>query len=275
MNFLKSITRIFTFAIAAQISTETLAADVGQITQPVVPPAAASNEWVFSVAPYFWAAGIEGDVGVFGRQPVHIDLSFEDIFDSLRFGGMIVGEAHNGTWGIFGDLIYVKTDSDASATREIAGVPVTLDGSVDQSSLTATIMGEYRVVAQPSAIVDLMAGARIFSVDNDIELSLAAGGPPLAAFSGSDGSTWVDPIIGARARFDLTPNWYFTGWAMVGGFGASSDVTWDALASIGYQWNDRFSLIGGYRALGVDYEDDGFVYDVIMQGPIFGAVIQF
>jgi hypothetical protein len=50
---------------------------------------------------------------------------------------------------------------------------------------------------------------------------------------------------------------------MIGGFGAGSDVTWDLLGSVGYQWNERFAIVAGYRALGVDYDDDGFVYDVI------------
>jgi hypothetical protein len=262
-----------TSALAAALPAG--AADIAPIGQPVVPPSAPAQGWSYAVAPYLWAAGLEGDIGIFGRQPVHVDLSFEDIFDSLRFGGMVVAQAHNGTWGIFGDIVYVKTEADATVTRDVQGLPLTLDGNIEQSNLTATLMGEYRVVAEPTVIVDLMAGARIFSVDNDIELSLAAGGPPLAQFSGDDGSTWVDPIIGARARYDLTPKWNLTGWAMIGGFGAGSDVTWDALATVGYQWTDRFSLVAGYRALGVDYEDDGFVYDVIMQGPVLGAVFRF
>jgi hypothetical protein len=130
----------------------------------------------------------------------------------LKFGGMVVAEAHNGTWGVAVDIVYAKIEAEESVTRPIAGIPVSLSGSVETSSLTATIMGEYRAVSQPTATVDLMAGARIFSVDNDIELSLSAGGPPLAAFSGSDGSTWVDPSVGIKGRVDINPSWYVTGW---------------------------------------------------------------
>jgi hypothetical protein len=202
-------------------------------------------------------------------------MSFGDIFDNLKFGGMVVGEAHNGTWGLLVDVIYVKIEDEESVTRPIAGVPVSLDASVETSSLTATIMGEYRAVSQPTATVDLMAGARIWSVDNDIEISLSAGGPPLAAFSGSDGSTWVDPIVGIKGRLDIDPSWYVAGWGMVGGFGAASDVTWDVFGGVGYQWNEWLSLVAGYRAMGVDYEDDGFVYDVVQQGPVLGAVMRF
>lgn len=249
------------------------AADI--LVQPSPSEPATGNEWTFSVAPYLWAAGLQGDVGLFGREPVDIDMSFGDIFDNLRFGGMIVGEAHNGTWGLFADLIYVKIEADQSVTRTIAGVPVNLAANVETSSLTATFMGEYRAVSQQTATLDLMAGARVWSVDNDIDISLSAGGPPLAAFSGDDGSTWVDPMVGVKGRFDINQSWYLTGWGMVGGFGAGSDITWDVLGGVGYEWNDWLSIVAGYRALGVDYEDDGFVYDVVQHGPILGAVIRF
>ena len=46
-----------------------------------------------SSPPYFWAAGISGDVGQFGLPPVHIDADFGDIFDHLDFGAMAIGEA--------------------------------------------------------------------------------------------------------------------------------------------------------------------------------------
>lgn len=45
---------------------------------------------------------------------------------------------------------------------------------------------------------------------------------------------------------------------MVGGFGAASDFAWDVLAGVGYEWNQSFSVVGGYRALGVEYGSGGF-----------------
>jgi len=44
---------------------------------------------------------------------------------------------------------------------------------------------------------------------------------------------------------------------------------------IGYEFNDRISAIAGYRALGVDYDDDGFLFDTVQQGPIFGLAVKF
>src|SRR5262245_13740874 len=130
------------------------------------PPESPPNEWTFSVAPYFWMAGIDGSVGIFGREPVDIDMSFGDIIQDLKFGGMAVAELHNGTWGVFGDIIYVKTEADGSVTQSIAGVPTSLAASVGTSSFTGTFMGEYRAYSTPVATIDLMAGIRVWDVDN-------------------------------------------------------------------------------------------------------------
>lgn len=246
------------------------AADV-QERQPAEP----TDSWRLAVAPYLWGAGLNGDIGLFGREPVHVDMSFGDIFRNLKFGGMVVAELSNGTWGIFGDLIYVKIRDDESITRTIRGFPMTLDAKVETSSFTGTLMGEYRAYSSDTFSLDAMAGVRIWSVDNRIDASLTAGGPPLAAFSGSDGSAWIDPMVGGKLRFDTGTPVYLTAWGMIGGFGAGSDISWDVLGGVGYQWNDWLSTVAGYRALGVDYQNDGFVYDVVQQGPFLGAVMRF
>jgi hypothetical protein len=54
-----------------------------------------------------------------------------------------------------------------------------------------------------------------------------------------------------------------------------ADIDWDVAGAIGYHFNDRTSSVIGYRALGVDYNDDGFLFDVVQQGPILGLVVRF
>ena len=44
---------------------------------------------------------------------------------------------------------------------------------------------------------------------------------------------------------------------------------------IGYQFNDTVSAVAGYRALGVNYRNDGFVFDTVQQGPILGLTVKF
>jgi hypothetical protein len=88
-----------------------------------------------------------------------------------------------------------------------------------------------------------------------------------------DSATWLDRMVGLRGRYSFTPEFYLTGWGLVGGGGA--DIDWDVALGIGYEFNERISAIAGYRALGVDYSDDGFIFDAVQQGPILGVALKF
>ena len=90
----------------------------------------------------------------------------------------------------------------------------------------------------------------------------------------SQQETWADPVVGLKGRVSINPQFYLTSWALIGG-GASSDIVWDLMGGAGYQFTDSFSAVVGYRAAGVDYENDGFVYDTVQHGPILGAVFHF
>ncbi len=251
-------------------------ADAADVTEPPPEPSPApAREWTFTVAPYFWMAGINGKTGIFGRDPVEVDENFSDVIQDFEFGGMAVMELNNGTWGVLADVMYSKTDTDGSVTSLISGVPTALSADVESSVFTGTLMGEYRIYSQPTATIDVMAGARVWDVNTDLDITLSAGGAPLADFSGSDGSTWVDPMVGFKGRYNIDDKWFVNGWGMVGGFGAGSDITWDVMAGVGYQYNEWLSLAVGYRALGVDYSHDGFVYDIVEHGPILGTIMKF
>ncbi|SDI49161.1 hypothetical protein SAMN05428953_102101 [Mesorhizobium muleiense] len=54
-----------------------------------------------------------------------------------------------------------------------------------------------------------------------------------------------------------------------------ADIDWDVAGAVGYRFNDRISSVIGYRALGVDYSNDGGFLDVVQQGPILGLVVRF
>jgi opacity protein-like surface antigen len=50
---------------------------------------------------------------------------------------------------------------------------------------------------------------------------------------------------------------------------------WDVMAGAGYDFTEHLSVFAGYRAASVDYSDDGFVYDMVQQGPALAAVLRF
>ena len=222
--------------------------------------------WTFNVALYGWLAGLEGDVGVRGRT-AHVDASFSDVLEDLDIGVMGFAEARYERFGVFTDLNYVKLSTSSDTPFGV------LASSADFTthSLMWTAAGEYRLLDQPDASLDAFAGFRLFSIENELNFN-----PPglLGGLDLSQTETWADPIVGLKGNVALSPQFYLTSWAMIGG-GASSDIVWDLMGGGGYWFTESFSVFLGYRAAGVDYENDGFVYDVVQHGPILGAVFRF
>ncbi len=71
---------------------------------------------------------------------------------------------------------------------------------------------------------------------------------------------WVDPIVGARARLNLT-RWLYLGLqGDVGGFGVGSQITWNVQAGVGINITRNIYTEAGYRYMYVDYDHDNFLY---------------
>jgi len=231
----------------------------------LMPPPEPASEWTFKIAPYLWMATLEGDIGQFGLPDIEINAPFKDILKNLDFGAMAVAEAHNGTFGVLSDIMYVKLGADDGAS--IRNLDVDID--VTSETFTGLLAGEFRLIDAEGGSLDVLAGARLWSVSTDVDIT---GDLDRSA---SDSATWVDPTIGLKSRVDLSPDFFFNAWGMIGGFGISSDFAWDAYGGIGYQISESTALVAGYRAISVDYEKDDFKFDVIEHGPVLGAVFTF
>ena len=244
-----------------------LALPFGAARAADLPPVPDSSDWVFTVALYGWGAGISGDVGVFGLPPQNVDLSFSDVFQNLDFAVMGLGEARKGRFMLGVDATYTNVGATVKTPYQVLANKI----DATNTALMLTGLAGYAIYDTDVARLDLVAGARLWSVNNDFE----AKGKLLDGRSWSDGATWVDPLVGAKLRVDLMPSVYIASWAMIGGFGAGSDLMWDLMGGAGYEFNDTFSLFAGYRAVSVDYKNDGFVYDVVEQGPVAALVFKF
>ncbi|MFS2176880.1 hypothetical protein ACCC98_13100 [Rhizobium pisi] len=246
------------------LSTSLQAADITPL-QPQAKVTESPSGWTFTVAPYFWGAGLSGDIAQFGLPEVHIDSSFSDIFQNLDFAFMAAGEARYDRFSVFGDIIYTKLGADGDTRRGI------LADSVDITSKTfAGLLGVgYSVLEDQSGHLDVVGGVRVWSVDTDISFN----GGILDGIERSDSATWVDGMAGVRGNYFFTPEVYLTGWGLIGAGGA--DVDWDVALALGYKFTDTISAVAGYRALGVNYDNDGFVFDVVEQGPILGIAFHF
>jgi hypothetical protein len=261
MRTIRAVLPALAAIAAVLVAGPSIAADA------VEPPPQSAPVWTFTAAPYFWAAGLDGTVGVFGLPPVEVDASFGDIIQNFDIGFMGAGEARYGRFGIAMDVMYVRVSTSADTPFGVVA------HHIDATSTTFTAFGaaEYRLVETDKMSFDVLGGARVWSLKNELDPVGGLADP----LSFSESKAWVDPIIGAKARVDLSSDFYLTGWGMIGGFGAGSKLTWDVMGALGYEVSDTVSLIAGWRALSVDYEDGPFIYDVVESGPILGATIKF
>lgn len=122
--------------------------------------------WTFTIAPYGWLAGLEGDVGAGGRT-THVDASIGDILSNFDIAAMGVAEARYERFGIFTDLVYVRLSESGDTPFGV------LASSVDftTQSLMWTAAAEYRLLDRPSGSIDAFAGFRLFSLKNELDFN--------------------------------------------------------------------------------------------------------
>ena len=84
---------------------------------------------------------------------------------------------------------------------------------------------------------------------------------------------------GVRVRIDLTEKLLFNLRGDIGGFGISSEFTWNVITIFGYNISQKTTMWAGYRFLGVDYEEGEGPslnkFDVTMSGPLLGLSYHF
>jgi opacity protein-like surface antigen len=249
---------------------------LGAATASAQTPAGQSGDWQFEFTPYFWAAGMKGDVQAGSLPKISTDMSFSDILDVLDFGLMGAFEARKGRWGLLFDAIYMKLETDGTASRSGPGpIGATATASakleMEQTMLSAAVA--YRWVEGRSP-VDLIGGLRYTKIEAsaDINASFFA---MTGTVSRSGDKDWVDPYIGARIQHPIAEHWTLVGYGDIGGFGVGSDFTWQALVGVSYDFSKSVSGKLGYRYLSVDYDKSGFLYDMDSYGVYLGVGIRF
>ncbi len=238
-----------------------LVVTVVALAAPQAQAQSSSNDWQFAVAPYLWAAGMDGTMTIANLEQ-DIDVPFSTIIENLDLALMGHFDMRNERWVLSSDLIFVDLEhsEDLSRGTVTAGMDLTL----------FEVVGGYRV----SPAVALLAGARWV----DMGASLRYTGEIVN--NGADvGKSWIDPLVGVNVFTPLSDRWWLGLRGDVGGFGVGSELTWQAYADIGFKASNLVSIILGYHALDIDYEDgEGFHYvglDVLVSGPQLGVVFTF
>lgn len=222
----------------------------------------AASEWRGQITPYVWATGLGGDITPFtGAPTISFDKSFSDLMEDLDGAFFLSGYARRDRLVVMGDFSW---SSSSKSGRISPGVPA--EGKLSQTSLTMLV--GYRAMTDARLALDLLAGARVWSVKGSVS---AAGG----ALTSSPSEGFVDPILALRANVRLAPRWSALVYLDFGGFGVGSEQTGQIVATANYQVNDSLYLSVGYRHLSFDYRSGGTRMDVIMSGPLVGLTWRF
>jgi len=215
--------------------------------------------WKWRLTPlYLWVINIEGDTSI-GPITAPVDIKLSDVFSDIETVFTVNFEGvHNNRWGFIVDFTWVDISADQGP------------GTVDFEYIQGEVDGFYRFPIGHQSI-DFLFGARYYS--QDIKVTTPT---PVAVTVSED---WVDPIVGGRWIAPLSEKWTLLIRGDIGGFGAGSDLSWQAKALLNWQPWKHTAINAGIRALGVDYETgsglDRFAYDATTWGPVFGVSLKW
>lgn len=86
---------------------------------------------------------------------------------------------------------------------------------------------------------------------------------------------WFDPYVGLRSRYNFNKTYYTAVRGEIGGFGVGADLMWEVETVVGINVTRSIFTEIGYRALGGNFEENNFKFDVVAHGPQITTGITF
>jgi opacity protein-like surface antigen len=219
------------------------------------------QEWHFS--PYFWLPSMDVTSKIGLLPPVDLNLGFDEIWDTFDvFALSARGEYWWGKYGIVADGLWMDMETD-SVGGLINDVQIS-DGVLD-------FLAAYRFNLKEGGAdvpsMRLMAGGRYHYLKQEASV-----------FGQNHGGSkdWFEPVLGAQLLAPMGQKWLATARGDVGGFGVAdaSDITWSAMAGVGYEFARNWMAKLGYRYYYIDYSDgtgtDALGIEGNMHGPWIG-----
>ena len=244
INARKSVTALAAIAVVSSVS-----------------PAWADDDesWRVELVPYAWIAGIDGDVGVGGRE-AELDASFSDLWDNLDMAAALLANARINSWVIRAQIDYLDLSSDLARAN----------GSFESETTMASLGFGYQFkLGGGGHTLDLLIGARNLAMDSKLKLD---------ALGNSDSDEdFTDPIVMLEPSFRLSDRWRFN--AMLSyGEGGDSDYTYEVQPQLIFQAWKHVELRLGYRLLHYKLDsgrNERTSFDGDFEGPFIGLGVSF
>lgn len=216
------------------------------------------SPWQLTVTPYLWAAGLDGDTAANGvGSEIDTGYSFFSL-DNLDWTLGTAFEAQKGRWTLLVDGLYVEFSDEFDP-------PVFADTEAEVSGGFLETSAALPTVSVPG--MEVVFGMRYVTLSSRVQLA------PSVIGDASKG--WLDPLVGVRYERTFNDRWSMNLRGDIGGFGVSSDLATNIAATVGMRITQATTLRFGYRMLQMDFDEDGFVLDAIVQGYTIGVSFDF
>lgn len=226
----------------------------------------AAQDWSGNLTLYGWLPSIEGAQEGPDGTPV-IQLTAADLLDNLDGVFFGIGEIRRGRLGFLFEGVSVNLGAEAQAQP-----PFSAAAATDTRIGFASAALAWRIAdTLRGAKADVYGGLRYYDASIDIDVTLPGVGVDTTVSGEAD---WVDPILGVRGSYPIGNRLALVGFADAGGFGAGSELTWQAYAGMSYDFSETFTAQLGYRYLSIDYEDN-ITLDIVLEGPVLGLTFRF
>lgn len=226
-----------------------------------------TRKTTIELTPYVWASAFGGTIqpGV-GAPRVKVDVGLGDLVKMLKHvdaAFFVSGLVEHNRFVVSADVTHAYV---AEHTDFPTGNPLlpTVDARIKLSQTSATGLIGYRVVKNDHAAVDLMAGVRGWWMRPEVSVAVLS-------VTRKSKVSFADPVVAVRARINASPKWSFLAYGDLGGLGADSKFTAQALATANYRVARTVWLSAGYRYQHVNYDKNGVTAKMSLYGPLFGA----
>jgi hypothetical protein len=223
------------------------------------------RDWNVEIVPYLWLSSIDGTLGLPATGTIPVSATFDSLASNLDAGFAGLLDLRWRRWHLVSDNSWVSLGTQVAPPQG----PIT-SSKLDSSVAFGTVGVAYELPLKKSFALDAYLAARWWHVSNDAVIDTAGPGGP---FSDTLTETWADAILGARIRYRITKSWRVSAVADVGA--GAANIDWSLFGSVGYDFNDHVGVTAGYRVLGVDYANRGFVYDIKQHGLLLGLNLRY
>jgi|GEM_PF-1189593 hypothetical protein len=246
----------------------------GDPAAPVPPQAKAStagadDAWHFAVSPYLWFAGVHGTAVGPNDNGVGFRASPSDLLSHVQIGLMGAVEARHKRLVTSIDMLWIRLEDD----KAIPLPPAVGDGAIG-ANIHATVFFltpkiGLRVIDEEKIKVDALAGFRFWHVGDSLNFN-----PPTLGLNFNGSTNFVDPLVGGRIGFALSPKIVVNILGDVGGWNTGSKLEYQVAGFLGYRIKPAITLQAGYRYLNLDYFGSrGITTNITLSGVLLGATI--